>query len=319
MKKLVAIIVGGTGQFGIITSNILLKKNYEVIITSRSAKKIYTFKKNKNLSICKLNIYNTLEISKLMKKYKPDLVFYYAGQSSPAKSFFLKEQTYKSNYLGCKNFLDIIKKDKIDCKFINATSCEIYGHLNHKINVNSSKKPLSPYGLSKLKSFEITKKFRLKYDVKSYNAIIFNTESTFRDKNFLIPKICLAAISAKQKNKKTKFGNLEVSREWNWGPEQVLYLLKFIDKDPQDFILSNGKAYSAIHMLKFAFEYFKLDYKKYIVSNEKIFMRQKDILKKRSNWEYCLKRNNIKRKNIIYGKKLIIKLIQYYQTKHFNL
>ena len=319
MKRLTAIIVGGTGQFGIITSNILLKKNYEVIITTRSAKKIRTLKKSKNLSICKLNIYNTLEISKLMKKYKPDLVFYYAGQSSPAKSFYLKEQTYKSNYLGCKNFLDIIKKDKIDCKFINATSCEIYGKLNHKINVDSPKKPLSSYGLSKLKSLEITKKFRLKYGVKSYNAIIFNTESIFRDKNFLIPKICLAAINAKKNKKKTKFGNLEISREWNWGPEQVLYLLKFIDKDPQDFILSNGKAYSAIHMLKFAFEYFKLDYKKYIISNDKFFIRKKNVLKKRSNWEYCLKKNNIKRKNIIYGKKLIIKMIQYYQTKQFSL
>mgnify|MGYP000436269046 CR=1 FL=1 len=48
MKKLTAIIVGGTGQFGIITSNILLKKNYEVIITTRSAKKIRTLKKSKN-------------------------------------------------------------------------------------------------------------------------------------------------------------------------------------------------------------------------------------------------------------------------------
>ena len=53
MKKLVAIIVGGTGQFGIITSNILLKKNYTVIITSRSAKKknIYLKKKQKFINI----------------------------------------------------------------------------------------------------------------------------------------------------------------------------------------------------------------------------------------------------------------------------
>ena len=314
MKKLVAIIVGGTGQLGIITSNILLKKNYKVVITSRSSTKIHAFK-NKNVTKYKLNIYNTFEISKLISEYKPALVFYYAGQSSPARSFYLKKQTYRSNYQGCKNFLDIIKRDKIDCKFINATSCEIYGNLNHKISVNSPKEPLSPYGLAKLKSFEITKKYRLKYAIKSYNAIIFNTESVFRKKNFLIPKICLAAINAKKKNQKTKFGNLEVSREWNWGPEQVLYLLKFINKSPQDFILSNGKMYSAIHMLRFAFEHFKLDYRKYIISNNKNFLRQKDVLQKSSNWKYCLKKNNIKRKNIIYGKKLIIKLIQYYQKK----
>ena len=40
MKKIVAIIIGGTGQFGITISKKLLKKNYKVIITTRSKKKI---------------------------------------------------------------------------------------------------------------------------------------------------------------------------------------------------------------------------------------------------------------------------------------
>ena len=317
MKNLVAIIVGGTGQFGTITSKLLLKKNYKIIITSRFLRKKSKQKKIKNLIYHKLDIYSLPAIDKLIKKYKPNLVFYYAGQSSPAKSFYQKQETYRSNYLGCKNFLDIIKKSKIKCKFINTSSCEIYGNLKNRINVSSSKKPINPYGWAKLKSFEITKKFRDKHDVKSYNAIIFNTESIFRDKKFLIPKICFAAINAKKYDQKTKFGNLKVSREWNWGPEQVFYLLKFLEKEPQDFILSNGKSYSAISMLKYAFEYFNLDYKKYILSNDKIFLRQKDILEKKSKWKDCLKRNNIIREDKIFGKKLIIKLINHYLKNDF--
>jgi len=59
VKNLVAIIVGGTGQFGIITSEFLLKKNYKVIITTRSInKKKKLFKKHRNLRFYKLNIYN---------------------------------------------------------------------------------------------------------------------------------------------------------------------------------------------------------------------------------------------------------------------
>jgi len=318
MKNLVAIIVGGTGQFGTITSKLLLKKNYKIIITSRFSIKKNTQKKTENLSYHKLDIYSISEIDKLIKKYKPNLVFYYAGQSSPAKSFYQKQETYRSNYLGCKNFLNVIKKNKTDCKFINACSCEIYGNLKSKINVSSPKKPISPYGWAKLRSFEITKKFRKEHGIKSYNAIIFNTESVFRDKNFLIPKICFAAINAKKYDQKTKFGNLKVSREWNWGPEQVSYLLKFIKKDPQDFILSNGKSYSAVSMLKYAFEYFNLDYKKYILKNDKILLRQKDILEKKSNWKNCLKKNKIIRKNKLFGKKLIIKLINHYLKNNFT-
>ena len=49
-----------------------------------------------------------------------------------------------------------ILKNKINCRFLNASSCEIYGNNKGKIKLNSPKKPISPYGFAKLKSFEIT-------------------------------------------------------------------------------------------------------------------------------------------------------------------
>ena len=64
MKNLVAIIVGGTGQFGIITSEFLLKKNYKVIVTTRSIKKKKKlFKKHRNLKLNKLDIYNKKKLT----------------------------------------------------------------------------------------------------------------------------------------------------------------------------------------------------------------------------------------------------------------
>ena len=194
----------------------------------------------------------------------------------------------------------------------------MYGKINGKIKVDSAKKPVSPYGLSKLKSFEITKKYRKLYNIKTYNAVIFNTESFFRNKSYLIPKICLAAIKAKKYNLKTEFGNLKISREWNWCPEQAVYLLKFINKKPQDFILSNGKSYTATQMLKFAFKYFNLNYKNYILINKKKFFRKKDILQKKSDWKSCLTRNKINRKVLIHGNKLITKLIKNYLKKNYS-
>ena len=71
-----------------------------------------------------------------------------------------------------------------------------------------------------------------------------------------------------------------VSREWNWCDEQVKYILKFIEKKPQDFLLSNQKVYSAHQMLIFAFEYFDLDYKKYTFQDKK-YLRPDDFKKKK--------------------------------------
>lgn len=317
MKVKKSIIVGGSGQLGICTSKFLLKKNQIVIITTRNisnAQKKMCIK-NKNLIFYKLNILNKKDIENLIKKFEPTYIFYYAGQSSPFQSFKQKKITQLSNEKGCENFLKILKNLKSKTKFINASSSEIFGKTIKKISINSRKKPISPYGHAKLNSFNKTKFFRKKFKIKAYNAIFFNTESYYRNKSFLIPKICLAAINAYKYQKKTFFGNLEIVREWNWGDEQVVYLMKFLNKTPQDFILSNGKHYSAKTMLRYAFKYFNLNYKLYVRINKK-FLRKKDFDNRKSKFKYCLKRNNLKRVSKIYGKYLIYKLIKFYLNEN---
>ena len=319
MKDKISIIAGGSGQFGVYLSQFLLKKGYKIIITTRNvnlARKKIPFK-NKNLVLAKLNVLKKKEIKKLIFKYGPKLIFYFAGQSSPKVSFEKEKATLNSNYEGCKNFLEVIKNEGVDCKFINATSSEIFSETKKKINLKTIKKPISPYGKAKLMSFNKTKHFREKKKIKAYNAIIFNTESFLRKKDYLIPKICIAAINAYKFNTKTAFGNLDVSREWNWCEEQVKYLTYFVSNKPQDFILSNGKPYTAKKMLNFAFRYFNLDFKKF-VSYKKNLLRKKDFKLKHSDHISCLKRNKMKRKSKIYGKRLIIALIKYYLNEKRN-
>ena len=317
MKKPNAIIVGGTGQFGITLSKQLFKKKFKVIVTTRSLIKAKKKLNKKKINIKRLNILSINQIKKLLLKYNPKIIFYLAGQSSPRKSFYTKKETYLSNFKGCSNFLKVLKKEKLSSKFINFSSCEIYGNYKNKIVIESKKKPISPYGFAKLKAHNETKKYRERFNLNSYNAVIFNTESIYRPKNYLIPKICIAAINAKRNNLKTKFGNIKIVREWNWCEEQCKYLLKFVQKKPQDFILSNGKFFSASQMLKFAFDYFKLNYKKFIVVDKK-FIRKADPEIKKSNFLLYLKKNKIIRKDKIYGKKLVYKLIHYYlnEKKH---
>ena len=310
MKKY--IIVGSTGQFGVcLTKYLLTKKKYSIIITSRSNKKLKKFSlKSNKITKIQLKNFSKININKFLSYNKPDKIFFFASQSSVKTSFNKKSETFKSNYEICKNFIESIKDLNLDCKFINASSSEMYGNHKGKIKPNSKLKPVSPYGKAKLMSFNLVKNYRNKYNLKLYNAIIFNTESIIRDKKFLIPKICLAAIEAYKNKKKTEFGNLNVTREWNWCEEQVKYIYLFSKKKPQDFILSNGKKYSAFQMLNFAFKYFNLDYKKFILSS-KSYYRKKDIKSNSSDYKSCLIRNNILRKSKIYGEKIISKIIEH--------
>lgn len=312
MKNFSSIIIGGTGQFGIHIGQLLQKKNYNVFITSRkNTKNAITKKSFKKIKLIKLDIYNKKKIKKVLTKIKPNLVFYFAGQSSPQLSFKKKNETYKSNYIGCKNILEVIKENNIKCKFLNAASSEMYGHLNQKINLLTAKNPLSPYGYAKKKSFNLVKKYREKYKMKNYNAILFNSESFLRKKNFLIPKICLAAIKAHKHGRKTSLNNVLVSREWNWCESQCELILKILKKEPQDFISSNGKSYSIKEMLTFAFDYFKLNYEDYIIIKNTT-LNQNEVKSKKSDYLKCLRRNKIKMNYKIYGKYLIIKMIKFY-------
>lgn len=308
------LIVGGSGQLGICLSKILLKKKYKVEVTTRNVvrarKKFKSLGLNK-IKLTKLNILNKKLIIKTLKK-NYDLVFYFAGQSSPSLSFNKVDQTIKSNYVGCKNFLQALKFLKLKTKFFNASSSEIFSETKKKIDIYSKKKPISPYGKSKLLSYNLSNKFRNFYKLNIYNLILFNSESYFREKKYLIPKICLAAINAKKFNMTTSFGKLDIIREWNWCDEQSYLILKCSQKKPGNFVLSNGKYYSGNQMLSYAFSYFKLDYKKFIKIDEKYF-RKEDFNLKCSNFKKNIYNIDHKWKPKIYGKKLIIKLIKYYE------
>ena len=90
MKKKV-IIIGGTGQYGITLSEILIRKKFKLFVTSRYQKKINYFKKKYHkIEFIKLNIYNKKKIENLLKEINPSIIFYFAGQSSPKKSFIRK-------------------------------------------------------------------------------------------------------------------------------------------------------------------------------------------------------------------------------------
>jgi GDPmannose 4,6-dehydratase len=309
------LIIGGSGQFGYYFCKIFLKKDYKIYLTTRNIKNT-KLKKIRNLSkkisIFKLNVLNPKQVRRSLLSIQPNYILYLAGQSSPAKSFILKKETLSSNFLGCKNFLKLIKKFNLKTKFFYASSSEIFGNINRKVNIYTIKKPVSPYGVSKLKAFNLVKKYREKFYLPFYNGIIFNTESPLRPKNFLIPKICLSAIKAKISKKKIlfKFGNINVKRDWGWCEEYVLIIWKILQKEPKDFMIATGKTYSVKFLLNIAFSYFNLNWRDYVIVDKSLF-REREI--------NCVAANIYHLKNIIKflpkinGIDIIKKLLLFYQ------
>jgi GDPmannose 4,6-dehydratase len=314
----IALIIGGTGQIGVYLANQLLKKKYKVFISSR---KITEAKRNKfkiiniykKVNFIKLNLYNKKKVKELIQKIKPDNIYYLAGQSSVDKSFKKPKETIISNFYGCKNVLESLKEIKFSGKFLNIASSEIFGNQKGFKSLNKKLKPVSPYGKAKLRSFNLTKNFRKKFKLKTYNAILFNCDSILRPKNFVIPKICLSAIRAFNGDKqKIKFGDLNVVRDWGWVEEYVEGIYKITENKPNDIIIATGKFFKLKDLIKYAYNFFNLNWKDYIIQTNKL-KRPQEIREVKVNTKQT--QNKIGWKAKTDGKKVILKLIKYYLKK----
>ena len=313
-KQQIALIVG-SGVIGAYLSKLLIKNGIKIILTSRKLKKYsVNYKKlkiNNKVKFIKLNLLDKKKIKDAILKYRPNFIYYFAGQRSVSKSFKNPSDTYKANYLGAKNYLDVLKKEKTSIKFFKASSGYIFDGERKKITLKSKLiKPESPYTRSQIKAFNLIKKYR-ELGINCYSIIFFNIESPLSPINFIAKKICyLSKLIKEKKIDQIKVGNIESIRDFGWAPEMVhaVYLMKNLK--PQDMLVGSGKAMSIRQLIYYAFNYRKLNYKNYIKVDKKLFRKieRNQIIGSMYQTFRLLKKWHWKPK--IIGKKFVYKMCQ---------
>ena len=118
MKRKTALIFGITGQDGSYLAEFLLKKNYVVNGVKRRHSTLNTYRiddiysdqfSGKNNFILHYgDISDSLSVSRIVNKVKPDEIYNLAAQSHVAVSFELPEYTSNVDALGTLRILDAI-------------------------------------------------------------------------------------------------------------------------------------------------------------------------------------------------------------------
>ena len=308
LKKKPYILVVGTGVLGSYLSKCLISKNFKILVSTRKFKKSFSnykmLKISNKVKFIKLNVQNENEIEKILNKYNPIHVYYFAGQSSIVKSNKLSKETILSNYVGAKKFLKVILKKKLKIKFFKSNTGYIFKSKKNKIDLNSKLiKPNNPYVFSQIKAYNLVKKYR-SLGVDCYSIVFFNIESALRPKEFFIKKICLAV----KNGLKIKVGNINIIRDFAWAPEILRGVALLHKIKPCDIIFASGRGISGKSIIKYLFNLKKLDYKKYIKVEKKLFRKyeKKIIVSSMSNTLNKLKKFNWK--PTVYGKKLAFKM-----------
>ena len=304
MNKRVNLIIG-SGVLGAYLSAELLKKKEKVIVTSRSlSKKFINYKylkiKNK-IKFEKLNTSKKNQIKNIIQKYKPNKIFYFSGISSITKSIKYKKQTLVSHFDGTKNFLEIIKKGKLDIKFYKANSGYIFLPKKGIIDLNCKFSPnKNPYIQAQQKVFKLIKHYR-NFGVNSSNLVFMQIESPLRSNDFFVKKVCLGA----KNKKKIVVGNLNTFRDYSWVTDVVKAIVLTSNLKCKDYIISAGKKLSGIEIIRTAYKLNKLNYKKYFSINKKFFRKKENKFLTGSNKNSLYLRNKYNFRFNIFGKKLI--------------
>ena len=258
-----AFVTGITGQDGSYLAEFLLKKGYEVhAITRRSSvfttDRINHLLENPNLFTHHGDLTDSSNLHMLLSKIQPDEVYNLGAQSHVAVSFEVPEYTAEVDALGTLRLLNAIKDLGQNPKYYQASTSELFGGIpeTEPQNEETPFYPKSPYGAAKLYAYWITVNYRESYNMFACNGILFNHESPRRGETFVTKKITKGVANiSKGFQDHILLGNLNAKRDWGYAKDYVETMwLMLQQKNPDDFVISTGKAHSIREFVELAFD-----------------------------------------------------------------
>lgn len=284
MKK--ALITGIDGQDGSYLSEFLLEKGYEVhgIIRRLALEDPEHHLWRIRHIIKKLKIHSgSLEsypsLFKIVAKVKPQECYHLAAQSFVSYSFEDEFSTINTNINGTHYVLSALKENAPKCKFYFAASSEMFGHAKTvPQNEDTPFHPRSPYGISKVAGFDLTRNYREAYGMFTVSGILFNHESPRRGFEFVTRKITNAVAEIKMGlEKKLPLGNLEAKRDWGYSKDYIRAMWLMLQQDkPDDYVIATGETHTVKEFVELAFGFAGLDWKKYVII-DKTFYRPAEV------------------------------------------
>lgn len=281
MKK--ALITGITGQDGAYLAKLLIQKGYKVYGSLRDC----SVSKTKGLEylgiqddvqLITVDLLNYQEVETLIKEIKPTEIYNLAAQSSVAASFKNPNETLQFNVQSVLNLLEAIRTVNKDIHMYQASSSEMFGKVDKlPINEKTQLNPLSPYAASKAAAHLLVENYRVHYGLFVVSGILFNHESYLRGENFFMKKIIRDSILVSEGKKEVlSVGNIEVRRDFGYGPKYVEAMWKMLQNDkPKDYIICSGESVLLKDIVLYVFNKFNIPESKLVVDPQ--FYRPNDI------------------------------------------
>jgi len=236
-KNKKVIITGALGQDGLILSKIYLNNNFKVIgIVKKLRKNVIKKVQYIKVPLDKFSIF-----SQTVKRINPD-IFIHLGADNPNLKELKNKYPFSKNYMASKNIIYFFSKNKKKKKIIFIGSSQMYSKEKIKIDINTEFNPQNAYGKFRIKSFDYMKKYKDEYNLNATMAILFNHDSAFRNKKFLLPRLT-KLIKGNKFQELQKIFNENISGDFSHAEDicNGIYKLSINKNNPDKLIFSSNK------------------------------------------------------------------------------
>ena len=250
-------ITGGSGQDGQILINILKKKKINLTVISKTKK----LKTSNNVSFVKENLLDKKKLDVLFKKKKPDIVLHLAA-NNPSYSENSYKIFFEDNYKATNNLFNSTFQANQKAKFIFCSSSQIFKKKIGKVDEKSELYISTDYTKFRIKSDNMMLEYKKKNKINYTNAILFNHDSIFRNRKFLLPRI-IKSIIKKDVVFLKKIMKVNIFSDFSHAEDicNGLYKLMFSDVNKDKLIFSSGKNTSVNDVIKYVVKKYNINIK----------------------------------------------------------
>src|SRR5204862_7719812 len=184
-----------------------------------------------------------------------------------------------TNINGTHYMLAALRELQPNCRFYFAGSSEMFGKVREVPQQDSTPfYPRSPYGISKVAGFELTRNYREAYGMYCSSGILFNHEGPRRGFEFVTRKISSTVARIKLgRAGELRLGNLDAERDWGSAADYVRAMhLMLQQPEPDDYVIATGETHSVCEFCEIAFGIVGLDYRDY-VKVDQLYYRQAEV------------------------------------------
>ena len=281
-----ALITGITGQDGSYLAEHLLGLGYEVHgLVRRVAMEDPERRFGRiahlldRVTLHPANLESYASIFHVVSRYDLDECYHLAAQSFVAESFADGFSTMNANINGTHFMLAALRELRPNCRFYFAGSSEMFGKVHESPqNETTEFHPRSPYGISKVAGFHLTRNYREAYGMFCVSGILFNHESSRRGYEFVTRKITSTVARIKLGlATELRLGNLEARRDWGHAIDYVRAMRLMLQQPaPDDYVIATGETHSVRDFCELAFAEVELDYRDYVKVDER-FIRPAEV------------------------------------------